>query len=64
MFPTETCFVALDNSAVLTVKLGRETSFVAYSTDKRSKTVKINKYNYRSDVIDKIAVNMKRRSFS
>ena len=32
----ETCFVALDNSGVLTVKLGRETSFVAYSTDKRS----------------------------
>ena len=32
----ETCFVARDNSAVLTVKLGRETSLVAYSTDKRS----------------------------
>ena len=37
MFPVETCFVALDNSGALTVKLGRETSFVAYSTDKRSK---------------------------
>ena len=33
----ETCFVARDNSGVLTVKLGRETSLVAYSTDKRSK---------------------------
>ena len=32
----ETCFVARDNSGVLTVKLGRETSLVAYSTDKRS----------------------------
>ena len=36
MFPMETCFVARDNSGVLTVKLGRETSLVAYSTDKRS----------------------------
>ena len=26
----ETCFVARDNSGVLTVKLGRETSLVAY----------------------------------
>ena len=33
----ETCFVARDNSGVLTVKLGRETSLVAYSTDKRFK---------------------------
>ena len=32
----ETCFVARDNSGVLTEKLGRETSLVAYSTDKRS----------------------------
>ena len=32
----ETTSVAPDNSRVLTVKLGRETSFVAYSTDKRS----------------------------
>ena len=32
----ETCFVARGNSGVLTVKLGRETSLVAYSTDKRS----------------------------
>ena len=32
----ETCFVARDNSGVLTVKLWRETSLVAYSTDKRS----------------------------
>ena len=32
----ETCFVARDNSGVLTVKLGRETSLVAYSTDKCS----------------------------
>ena len=32
----ETCFVARDNSGVLTVKLGRETSLFAYSTDKRS----------------------------
>ena len=37
MFPMETSFVAPDNStAGLTVKLGRETSLVAYSTDKRS----------------------------
>ena len=32
----ETCFVARDNSGVLTVKLGPEISLVAYSTDKRS----------------------------
>ena len=38
MFPMETSFVALDNSGVLTVKLRHETSFVAYSTDKRSNT--------------------------
>ena len=31
----ETNFVAYDNNEVLTVKLGHETSFVAYSTDKR-----------------------------
>ena len=31
----ETSFVVLDNSRVLTVKLERETSLVAYSTDKR-----------------------------
>ena len=37
MFPMETNFVAHDNNEFLTVKLGRETSFVAYSTDKRSK---------------------------
>ena len=36
MFPMETSFVALDNSGVLTVKLGRETSLVSYSADKRS----------------------------
>ena len=35
----ETCFVARDNSGVLTVKLRRETSLVAYSTDKRSNTL-------------------------
>ena len=39
MFPMETCFVARDNSGVLTVKLGRETSLFAYSTDKRSISV-------------------------
>ena len=33
----ETSSVAPDNSKVLTVKLGRETSLVAHSTDKRSK---------------------------
>ena len=32
----ETSSVATDNSRVLTVKLGRETSLVACSTDKRS----------------------------
>ena len=37
MFPIETTFVAHDNNEVLTVKLGHETSLVAYSTDKRSK---------------------------
>ena len=36
MFPIETSTVTLDNSRVLTVKLGRKTSLVAYSTDKRS----------------------------
>ena len=36
MFPIETTFVAHDNNEVLTVKLGHETSLVAYSTDKRS----------------------------
>ena len=36
MFPMETSFVAPENNEVLTVKLGRETSLVAYSTDKRS----------------------------
>ena len=41
MFPMETCFVARDNSRVLTVKLGHETSLVAYSTDKRSKSAHI-----------------------
>ena len=35
----ETCFVALDNSGVLTVKLGRETFLIAYSTDKRSNII-------------------------
>ena len=35
----ETCFVARDNNGVLTVKLGRETSLFAYSTDKRSNWV-------------------------
>ena len=37
MFPIETAFVAHDNNEVLTVKVGHETSLVAYSTDKRSK---------------------------
>ena len=32
----ETSSVAPDNSRVLTVKLGRETSLIPYSTDKRS----------------------------
>ena len=36
MFPMETNPVAPDNSRVLTVKLRRETSLVAYSTEKRS----------------------------
>ena len=36
MFPMETTFVAHDNNEVLTVKLGHETSLVAYSTDKHS----------------------------
>ena len=36
MFPMETSSVAPGNSRVLTVKLGRETSLVANSTDKRS----------------------------
>ena len=31
----ETSTVALDNSRVLTVKLGCKTSLIAYSTDKR-----------------------------
>ena len=39
MFPIETTFVAHDNNEVLTVKLGHETSLVAYSTDKRSRGI-------------------------
>ena len=38
----ETCIVARDNSGVLTVKLGRETSLFAYSTDKRSNSFHLN----------------------
>ena len=39
MFPIGTAFVAHDNNEVLTVKLGHETSLVAYSTDKRSSSL-------------------------
>ena len=41
----ETSIVALDNSSVLTVKLGRETSLVAYSTDEHSRSDFFSKCN-------------------